>query len=91
MQTHLRVVPAHLEARRRALDDERRDRFRAELRIERREDDKDVGDRRVRNEGLGAIDDVCVAVAARRRLETAGVAPCPRLGETVRADLSRLQ
>src|SRR6266513_4014839 len=87
MQSHLRVVAANLETGGRALDGERGDPLRPELRIERRENDEHLGDRRIGDERLRAVDDVRVAVAARDRLKTAGVAARAGLGESVRADL----
>src|SRR2546430_3503099 len=91
VESHLRVVAADLETAGRALDGECRDPLRPELRIERREDDEHVGDRRIRDEGLRTVDDIRVAVAARDRLEAAGVASRAGLGESVRADLPRRQ
>src|SRR2546430_14065661 len=52
VESHLRVVAADLETAGRALDGECRDPLRPELRIERREDDEHVGDRRIVVEGF---------------------------------------
>ena len=88
MQTHLLVVRPDLESFRVALDGEGGDALRAARRSGVREDDEHIGDRRVRDERLRAVDDVRVAVAARGRLQTAGIAARARLGERVRADLA---
>ena len=89
VQTHLRVVRSNLETMHVPLDDERGDALRSESAVHRGEDHEHVGDRRVRDEGLGAVDDVAIAVATRGGLQTGRVAPRARLGETVRADLPR--
>src|SRR5437867_3120055 len=91
MKTHLRVVRADLETGGGALDDEGGDPFRTLLWIERREDHEHVGDRRVRDEGLRAIDDVRLAVGPGDGLEPTRVAARARFGERVRADLSSRQ
>ena len=88
VKTHLLVVRSDLESPRAALDDEGGDAFRAAGGRGVREDDEHVGDRRVGDERLRAVDDVGGAVAARRRLQAARVAARARLGERVRADLS---
>src|SRR5438105_2274358 len=87
VQSHLRVVAADLETGGRALDGECCDPLRPELGVECREDDEHVGDRRIRDEGLRAVDHVRVAIAARDRLEAARVASRAGFGESVRADL----
>src|SRR5258706_6095744 len=87
VEPHLLVVRPDLEALRAALDHERGDALAAHARIEIREDDEHVRDRRVRDEGLRAVDDVRIAVALRRRLQASGVAARARLGEAIRADL----
>src|SRR5204863_8591696 len=89
VQTHLRVVRSNLETMHVPLDDERGDALRSESAVHRGEDHEDVGDRCVRDEGLSAVDDVAIAVAPGRGLQTARVAPRAGLGETVRADLPR--
>src|SRR5207247_9971608 len=86
-----RVVARAVETAGREVNGEGRCRLRPELRIERREDAEHVGDRRIRDEGLRTVDDIRVAVAARDRLEAAGVASRAGLGESVRADLPRRQ
>ena len=56
------------------------------LRIGDREDHRDVGDRSVRDEGLGAVDAPAVAVAFRPRAHREGVRARTRLGDRVCAD-----
>ena len=89
MQAHLRIVRSDLETLGFALDDERGDRLRSHLGVERGEDHEDVRDRRVGDERLRAVDHVPLAVAARGRPETRGIASGARLGEAVRADRPR--
>src|SRR5205823_5221431 len=57
--------------------------------VERREAHEDVGDRSIRDEGLRAIDEVGVAIAAGDGLESARVAARTGLRKAVRADLPR--
>src|SRR5438552_755915 len=87
VQTHLWVVRPDLETRRPAVDSKCGDPLRAGPAVERREDREHVGDRRVRDERLRALDDVRVAVALRGRLQSTGVAPRAGLRQSVRADL----
>ena len=56
----------------------------AGVRVGLREDGVQAGDRRVRDEPLRAVEDVLVAVAARRRPHRCGVGARPGLGERVR-------
>src|SRR3954451_3125264 len=81
------LLLAHAEAGRVLRDDERGLAAVAERRIDRRDDDVDVGDPAVGAEDLGAVEDPFVAVALRRRPQRADVRAGAGLGDRVRAEL----
>src|SRR6185503_622945 len=87
VQAHLLVVRSDLETLCATLDGEGGDALRSGGRRRVREDHEHVGYRGVRDEGLGAVDDIGVAITARDCLETPGIAARARLGQRVRADL----
>jgi hypothetical protein len=83
LDPHLRLDPADLEARRVRLDHERRDARVARGRVGLREDDVDPGDTGVRDEPLGAVDHVLVALEPGLRAHRRRIRPRPGLGQRV--------
>ena len=83
---HLRLEPRHLEPGRVRLDEERRDAPVAAVGIRLREHRVEVRDARVRDEALRAVQDVLVAVRARRRAHRRRVGARARLRQRVRAE-----
>ena len=81
---HLRLEPRDREARRVGLDDEGGDAGVARVRVGLREDGVEVRDAGVRDEALRAVEDVLVALAARRRAHRRAVGAGAGLGERVR-------
>src|SRR5215213_317021 len=82
---HLRLQASDLEAASLGLDDERGDPGVARLRIGLGEDRVEVRNRGVRDEPLRAVEDVAVAVAARRRPHRSRVGARAGLRQRVRA------
>ena len=83
LDPHLRLDPPDLEPGRVRLDQEAADAAVRGLRVGLREHGVELRHARVRDEPLGAVEDVLVAVAACRRQHRRRVAPRPRLGQRV--------